>query len=504
MVHKRKRIGKKGIGGDIDWIIAMGIFLIFMGMVFTLFKPGIRPSFDYKSLHQIVEENFLNDTKWEIYKQPIFIEDTNLEPPYSEGTSPNEKRCSKTSVCTSPNKFGSKPFVLDGSTYKANEDPPVSTDNNFPLFTSFFPGKNATEVKQRTRVYYITEGEKGGGVTTNAVLNVNFHDITGMAAAGGNNQAPNNDKDNECTRDQDCGRGKLCFSDKCVDPPKKAVGESCSNGEECASNICESSLCVPKSRFKRGHICTVPAECIQGLTCDSQQKKCCAQNTGDPQRCNREGGKRDGGNQRSQSSQGNNNPGGITNANRENLGENEIDYKIYGDDSTKKVGLMGVSFADGEQKRYTLVYSSEIINPGNVGSAEQQPSSVFKACIVSDYDTAKKVKGPDCQARYSVGVREAVHGISLKKYEAIVPGNVGATPCAGREYECLKEKWGYPLVKDFRIDMFNTDLGISFTVPKTAMNTDRTKATVRVRQFNDFILTEEGLKVPVTVSIKVW
>ncbi len=503
MVYKKRKLGKKGIGGDIDWIIAMGIFLIFMSLVFTLFKPGIRSSFDYKSLQGIVEENFLNDTKWEIYKQPVFIEDTNLDPMYSEGSPPNQKTCAKTSVCTSPQKFGSKTFILDGITYNSHGDM-VSSDNSFPLFTSFFAGKNATEVKQRMRMYYITEGEKGGGVTTNAILNVNFHGITGMAPAEASNQ---------CSDDTPCSAGKLCVNEKCEDLPKKAVGATCDNKDECSSNKCTNGLCVPKTFFKQGHLCSSSVECAQGMVCDTTdttEKKCCVQDTNNPNnpdRCKKQGGEIKSGQKKERSMPQTNSPENdkIKNENRENLGENEIDYKIYGDDTTKKLGLTEVSFANGEQKRYTLVYSSEIISPDNAESAETQPSAgTFKACLVNDYDTTKKVKGTVCQARYSLGVREAVNGISTKKYGKIVPTESGGKSCTDREYECLKEKWGYPLVKDFRIDIFNTDVGISLTVPKNAMDTNRTQAAVRVRQFNDFILTEEGLKVPVTVSIKVW
>lgn len=65
---------KKGLATGIDWMIAMGIFLVYLSLVFVFFRPGITPVFDSETLLDIVQDNFENSTQWEITKVPIFIE----------------------------------------------------------------------------------------------------------------------------------------------------------------------------------------------------------------------------------------------------------------------------------------------------------------------------------------------------------------------------------------------------------------------------------------------
>src|SRR3989338_5758273 len=71
---------KKGITDHIDWIIGIGIFLVFLGLILTFFKPGVKDVFEPDTLLDILEENYLNDkdfTKsamWQITKQPVFLE----------------------------------------------------------------------------------------------------------------------------------------------------------------------------------------------------------------------------------------------------------------------------------------------------------------------------------------------------------------------------------------------------------------------------------------------
>ena len=73
---------KKGIATAVDWIIAVGIFLVYFGLVFVFFKPGVSDVFDEDTLLGIVEEGFMNDVTWNMTKTPIFLEQT------QEGSTP--------------------------------------------------------------------------------------------------------------------------------------------------------------------------------------------------------------------------------------------------------------------------------------------------------------------------------------------------------------------------------------------------------------------------------
>ena len=45
---------KKGLGTAVDWIVAVGIFLVYFGLVFVFFKPGVQDVFDSDTLLTLV------------------------------------------------------------------------------------------------------------------------------------------------------------------------------------------------------------------------------------------------------------------------------------------------------------------------------------------------------------------------------------------------------------------------------------------------------------------
>ena len=79
---------KKG-DGHVDWIISIGIFLIYLLGMFVIIRPGIEPSQDYDTLLDILEENVKEDVNiefdqgilsdfgglyWTLYKAPLFFQ----------------------------------------------------------------------------------------------------------------------------------------------------------------------------------------------------------------------------------------------------------------------------------------------------------------------------------------------------------------------------------------------------------------------------------------------
>jgi len=71
-------------GDHIDWIISIGIFLVFLMTIFVILKPGIIPEYKNDLLFSIVEENLKNEGRdlitndylgiyWTLYKTPLFV-----------------------------------------------------------------------------------------------------------------------------------------------------------------------------------------------------------------------------------------------------------------------------------------------------------------------------------------------------------------------------------------------------------------------------------------------
>lgn len=81
---------KKG-DGHVDWIISIGIFLIFLLSIFVIIKPGVEPNYDYNTLLDNIEEHVKGDFKieslfdiskfdfegfyWTLYKTPLFFQE---------------------------------------------------------------------------------------------------------------------------------------------------------------------------------------------------------------------------------------------------------------------------------------------------------------------------------------------------------------------------------------------------------------------------------------------
>ena len=64
---------KKGISGHIDWILGIAMFLLAIGSMIVLFKPGVTPATNADTMINLVQDKFISDTEWTIIKQPIFI-----------------------------------------------------------------------------------------------------------------------------------------------------------------------------------------------------------------------------------------------------------------------------------------------------------------------------------------------------------------------------------------------------------------------------------------------
>jgi len=64
---------KRGIAEHVDWIVALGIFFVYLTIILTFFKPGVNPMVNPDTLLNIVEDNLRQDVFWTVSKTPLFI-----------------------------------------------------------------------------------------------------------------------------------------------------------------------------------------------------------------------------------------------------------------------------------------------------------------------------------------------------------------------------------------------------------------------------------------------
>lgn len=77
---------KKGAGIHVDWAISMGIFIISIITLILLLRPGVKPLFDTKTLLNLVEDKFNNETIWRVKMIPLHV--MKLDSQYKEDAPP--------------------------------------------------------------------------------------------------------------------------------------------------------------------------------------------------------------------------------------------------------------------------------------------------------------------------------------------------------------------------------------------------------------------------------
>lgn len=60
-------------GSHADWAISMGIFLVYILILFIIIRPGVEPVHDESNLLDLVEEKFNEEVKWIVKMSPLFV-----------------------------------------------------------------------------------------------------------------------------------------------------------------------------------------------------------------------------------------------------------------------------------------------------------------------------------------------------------------------------------------------------------------------------------------------
>lgn len=78
---------KKGLSEHIDWIIGIAMFLLAIGSILVLFKPGVTPVTNSETLLNLLQDKFTEETEWNITKLPIYVRPIKYTPLDSSGRS---------------------------------------------------------------------------------------------------------------------------------------------------------------------------------------------------------------------------------------------------------------------------------------------------------------------------------------------------------------------------------------------------------------------------------
>ena len=60
-------------GGHVDWVISMGIFIIYIFALFILIRPGVKPVYRPTDLLNNLQQNFEEDVIWTVKTVPLFV-----------------------------------------------------------------------------------------------------------------------------------------------------------------------------------------------------------------------------------------------------------------------------------------------------------------------------------------------------------------------------------------------------------------------------------------------
>lgn len=173
-------------------------------------------------------------------------------------------------------------------------------------------------------------------------------------------------------------------------------------------------------------------------------------------------------------------------------------------------GLIIPAFLDetGEKTKYLLVVSDKPMN--FIAGTETDylkgcyAKNTFATMSPSLYTTPPEgtptFEELPCHVVYELGVEEKLSGINLP-----LALGLNDLDCGGnvKGYDCAKELWKFPALKEFDIAITSID-GIQSFAQFPTNRPEPTNVNIFVRSYNTFMLTEDGLKIPAKVRLRLW
>ncbi len=451
---------KKAIGAEVDWIIAGGIFLIYLLMTLVYFKPGLNPVHNPQNLLDIVESEFERNAYWTITTQPMFVE-TIMFP------NPNDPHGGNTNLADITTNGGGNSLCVE---FKG-EDGAATDSDKFPLQLEadktkiFFVGATRVEETQLMGGKIDNQNRKNDKNNCDIITKelAETEKQIGVVASRDDFCAANAEAvgcgplDMASVQPAHCGDEDVYNPDMCK-TTHIPLAESCSpdqNNNNCADEFLQRdncNTCRELETKREGLLAEIENYCQDAKTEETNVEV--------------------------------NLPTEIQ------LKEGYLNFNI---DATTN-NLKFIPYFTDKKTKYLLTYSNSIINSENTDPGGCNEADIDSACIIKDINSAYG----SCHAKYELGVAETVKGISLAKFRTLADT---CTEDTVNGYKCRKNTWGYPELKEFKIRVYTKEKTIA-EFPKEPVIP--TNINVYSRQFNTFILNEDGLREAVTVNILVW
>ncbi len=403
---------KRGIAEHVDWIVALGIFFVYLTIILTFFKPGVNPMVNPDTLLNIVEDNLRQDVFWTVSKTPLFIYSVQ----YYLCTEDDPPVC----ICTGPLSGESKDIQL------------TDLFPNLPFLDS--------DSHEKTKIFSVTNEEVGIDVDGRTDILSEIWGILILMPEEVNIEFAINDLPlGELIRpniiDFSVESNNLIFK-TIINPPTVDTCDDTFDSSDIFKGVQCSALGVTPP--------TTPTEINKDIYTIIQSK--------------------------------------------EKLNNYPLDSDYIYPNPTE--------FITANLLETNLCEINDIVCDSN--------NIIFDTCPQTVY-----------QALYEIGDTIFLDGISVSKFLRLYAYTSPTSPFLTERglisndyseldyYEAVKEIWGFPESKEFKIVVYNPanqDEYLDFPQKlKPPLETN-----VYSRYFNTFILSEDGLKIPVTVSMRIW
>ncbi len=446
---------KRGVASGIDWVLGVGIFILSITFIFILFKPGVAPVHNQETLLNIVQKGFEKDVSWDITEVPIFI-----SPLYEElhGDTRIIFLSTDDGFDTSPDGSSSRQANSYGDQLRD-----IINEAAYPNMKLFYVLRDIDPGNPITRVEYTRDNlpREEEGDEDETLYSEEAEAICRQADARGD------DEDGGDLR----GRDREVLEELC---------EETSGGRD--GNRRARSTDVGEAR-----ILYIQYEAaVSGDTPYSRIER-----------------------------------------------DNELNFFINQNPIPEELGqgedvvvppeqIIMPAYLDSRKTKYVLTVASEPINFAlpDITGWSMPP---LKACYAygREFPDPFTVSAPawgspelapdDCYAVYELGARKTIGGVHLPSLLAL---ETFESDNCDPGYECIKEKWDFPGLREFMIEIetipeassgerCDPEQQLCYKFPT---NKPGPPANINsfVRQFNSFLLTDDGVKIPIIVRLTVW
>jgi len=436
---------KRGVGSGIDWVLGVGIFIMSITFIFILFKPGVTPVHDQETLLNIVQDGFENSVSWEITEVPIFI--SRLYGDFS----------------------GEQVIFL--STDDGFDLDPEDDTNDINIYGDQLENILSDAAYPNMKLFYVLRDVDEG---SNSITN------------------PSHLRENLPRGEEGADEGEVIYAEEatavCQEAARRDEDDESSRGRDTAvlEELCEEERGRDRGRFRSSDVGDARTLYIgyEGRV-------------------------------------GENTP--YSRIERENeliFFINPISIPEGDDEIVSPDNFIMPAYLDEGKTKYILVVASEPINFA-LNRDITSGSIPGKACYAygPQFDSVSSPEGvdynlledDDCRVVYELGAKKTIGGVHLPSLLALE--NFEGNNC-DLGYECIKKEWDFPELREFmiKIETIPEGSGGEECDPehqlcyKFPANKPGPPANINrfVRQFNSFLLTDDGVKIPIIVRLTVW